>query len=168
MKVNTKKEKSIFRTILAAMLLVLGIEILLLVAALAISHVSTQLNQNAVDILEKQVDNRESYLENLLTANQELSGLAERINNTAQELVDSGQIHIEDIGKNKEDYLLLMKSISERMLNNMRRKSITGIYVAFIRKTWIREVRKIQFQHYIFGIWIRIRIRCRRRKIRIF
>lgn len=49
MKVNTKKEKSIFRTILAAMLLVLGIEILLLVAALAISHVSTQLNQNAVD-----------------------------------------------------------------------------------------------------------------------
>lgn len=34
MKANTKKEKSIFRTILAAMLLVLGIEILLLVAAL--------------------------------------------------------------------------------------------------------------------------------------
>ena len=69
MKANTKKEKSIFRTILAAMLLVLGIEILLLVAALGISHVSTQLNQNAVDILEKQVDNRQSYLENLLTAN---------------------------------------------------------------------------------------------------
>lgn len=47
-----KREKSIFRTILSAMLLVLGIEILLLVAALGISHVSTQLNQNAVDILE--------------------------------------------------------------------------------------------------------------------
>ena len=131
MKANTKKEKSIFRTILAAMLLVLGIEILLLVAALGISHVSTQLNQNAVDILEKQVDNRQSYLENLLTANEELSSLAERINNTAQELVDSGQIRIGDIEKNKEDYLLLMKSISERMLNNMRRKSVTGIYVAF-------------------------------------
>ena len=113
------------------MLLVLGIEILLLVAALGISHVSTQLNQNAVDILEKQVDNRQSYLENLLTANEELSSLAERINNTAQELVDSGQIRIGDIEKNKEDYLLLMKSISERMLNNMRRKSVTGIYVAF-------------------------------------
>lgn len=131
MKANTKKEKSIFRTILAAMLLVLGIEILLLVAALGISHVSTQLNQNAVDILEKQVDNRQSYLENLLTANEELSSLAERINNTAQELVDSGQIRIGDIEKNKEDYLLLMKSINERMLNSMRRKAVTGIYVAF-------------------------------------
>ena len=166
MKANTKKEKSIFRTILAAMLLVLGIEILLLVAALGISHVSTQLNQNAVDILEKQVDNRQSYLENLLTANEELSSLAERINNTAQELVDSGQIRIGDIEKNKEDYLLLMKSISERMLNNMRRKSVPESMWRLIRKTWIREVRKIQFQHYIFGIWIRIR--CRRRKIRIF
>ena len=49
-----KKEKSIFRTILTAMLMVLGIEILLLVAALSISHVSSQLDQNAVDILKKQ------------------------------------------------------------------------------------------------------------------
>lgn len=48
-----KKEKSIFRTILTAMLMVLGIEILLLVAALSISHVSSQLDQNAVDILKK-------------------------------------------------------------------------------------------------------------------
>ena len=40
-----KKEKSIFRTILTAMLMVLGIEILLLVAALSISHVSSQLDQ---------------------------------------------------------------------------------------------------------------------------
>lgn len=47
-----KKEKSIFRTILTAMLMVLGIEILLLVAALSISHVSSQLDQNAVDILK--------------------------------------------------------------------------------------------------------------------
>lgn len=85
-----KREKSIFRTILSAMLLVLGIEILLLVAALGISHVSTQLNQNAVDILEKQVDNRNSYLENVLTSNQELSALQEYVNEEAQNLIDSG------------------------------------------------------------------------------
>lgn len=131
MKVNTKKEKSIFRTILAAMLMVLGIEILLLVAALMISQVSTQLNQNAVDILEKQVDNRDSYLQNVLTENQDLTSLAERINETTQELIDSGQIQIEGIEKNKEDYLLLMKNINQKMINNMRRKSVTGMYVAF-------------------------------------
>ena len=125
-----KKEKSIFRTILSAMLLVLGIEILLLVAALGISHVSTQLNQNAVDILEKQVDNRNSYLQNVLTANQELSAITSWINEETQALIDSGQIRIEDIGKDKEAYLPLMKSISERMINAMRRRSVTGIYVA--------------------------------------
>lgn len=109
-----KREKSIFRTILSAMLLVLGIEILLLVAALGISHVSTQLNQNAVDILEKRVDNRNSYLENVLTSNQELSALQEYVNEEAQNLIDSGQIRIEDIGNNKESYLPLMENICSK------------------------------------------------------
>ena len=103
-----KKEKSIFRTILTAMLMVLGIEILLLVAALGISHVSSQLDQNAVDILKKQVDNRSSYLENILSSDQNLSSLSERINEAAEELIDSGEIDIQNIGTNKEDYLPLM------------------------------------------------------------
>lgn len=126
-----KRGKSIFRTILTAMLLVLGLEILLLVAALGISRVNTQLNQNAVDILEKQVDNRDSYLQNVLNANQELSNLSERINSVTQDLIDSGQISIEDIGKNKNDYLAVMKAVSENMIGTMRRRSVTGIYVAF-------------------------------------
>ena len=100
-----KKEKSIFRTILTAMLMVLGIEILLLVAALSISHVSSQLDQNAVDILKKQVDNRSSYLESILSSDQNLSNLSERINEVTEELIDSGEIDIQNIGTNKEDYL---------------------------------------------------------------
>ena len=103
-----KKEKSIFRTILTAMLMVLGIEILLLVAALGISHVSSQLDQNAVDILKKQVDNRSSYLESILSSDQNLSNLSERINEVTEELIDSGEIDIQNIGTNKEDYLPLM------------------------------------------------------------
>lgn len=126
-----KREKSIFRTILTSMLLVLVIEIVLLVAAISISRVGNQLNQNAVDILKKQVDNRDSYLESVLTSDQDLAALSERINENAQELIDSGDIDIRNIGKNKQDYLPLMKSISEIMINSMRRRSVTGIYVAF-------------------------------------
>ena len=126
-----KREKSIFRTILTAMLLVLGIEILLLVAALAMSHVNAQLNQNAVDILEKQVDNRDSYLQNVLAADEDLSKLSERINKEVQDLTDSGEINLDNIGKNKEDYLPVMKTISEHMINTMRRRSVTGIFAAF-------------------------------------
>lgn len=112
-----KKEKSIFRTILTAMLMVLGIEILLLVAALSISHVSSQLDQNAVDILKKQVDNRSSYLESILSSDQNLSNLSERINEVTEELIDSGEIDIQNIGTNKEDYLPLMKCINESMIS---------------------------------------------------
>lgn len=126
-----KREKSIFRTILMAMLMVLGIEILLLVAALGISHVSSQLNRNAVDILKKQVDNRESYLESVLTSDQDLANLSNRISEAAQELIDSGEIDIQNIGTNKEDYLPLMKSINESLISTMRRRSVTGIFVAF-------------------------------------
>ena len=126
-----KKEKSVFRTILMAMLIVLGIEILLLVAALCISHVSSQLDQNAVDILKKQVDNRESYLERVLTSDQDLANLSNRISEAAQELIDSGEIDIQNIGTNKDDYLPLMKSINESLINTMRRRSVTGIFVAF-------------------------------------
>ena len=114
-----KKEKSIFRTILTAMLMVLGIEILLLVAALSISHVSSQLDQNAVDILKKQVDNRSSYLESILSSDQNLSNLSERINEVTEELIDSGEIDIQNIGTNKEDYLPLMKCINESMISTM-------------------------------------------------
>ena len=126
-----KKEKSIFRTILTAMLMVLGIEILLLVAALSISHVSSQLDQNAVDILKKQVDNRSSYLESILSSDQNLSNLSERINEVTEELIDSGEIDIQNIGTNKEDYLPLMKCINESMISTMRRRAVTGIFVAF-------------------------------------
>ncbi len=113
------------------MLMVLGIEILLLVAALSISHVSSQLNQNAVDILKKQVDNRESYLESTLTSDQDLANLSNRISEEAQDLIDSGEIDIQNIGTNKEDYLPLMKSINESLISTMRRRSVTGIFVAF-------------------------------------
>jgi hypothetical protein len=64
-----KKEKTIFRTILFAMLLVLGIEIVLLVSALYLSNVSTRLNQNAMDLLDMQTSNRADYLESILLFN---------------------------------------------------------------------------------------------------
>lgn len=81
-----KKEKTIFRTILFAMLLVLGIEIVLLVSALYLSNVSTRLNQNAMDLLDMQTSNRADYLESILLINQDLSRLSSCINEKASEL----------------------------------------------------------------------------------
>ena len=47
------------------MLSVLFIETLLLLIVLYLSRVGERLNQNAIDLLQKQVENRSSYLESI-------------------------------------------------------------------------------------------------------
>ena len=61
-----KQGRSIFHTIFLAMLSVLFIETLLLLIVLYLSRVGEQLNQNAIDLLQKQVENRSSYLESVM------------------------------------------------------------------------------------------------------
>ena len=53
---------SIFSKILYSLLLVLLAEVLLLIFAISTSRVTSQLNENAEDILDKQVENRANYL----------------------------------------------------------------------------------------------------------
>lgn len=130
MKKN-KKEKSIFRTILFAMLLVLGIEIVLLVSALYLSDVSTKLNQNAMDLLGMQTSNRADYLENIMVSNQDLSELSSYINEKVSELSASGKLNLSQIGTSSTEAIPLLEEISDAMISTLRSKSVTGIFVAF-------------------------------------
>lgn len=68
-----KQGRSIFHTIFLAMLSVLFIETLLLLIVLYLSRVGERLNQNAIDLLQKQVENASSYLESVMLDNQNLS-----------------------------------------------------------------------------------------------
>lgn len=126
-----KKEKSTFRTILFAMLLVLSIEILLLVAALYLSDVSTKLNQNAMDLLDMQTSNRADYLKNIMVADQDLTELSSFINETAKSLADDGQITFSSLGDGSSNAAPLLEAISDTMISTLRSKSITGIFAAF-------------------------------------
>ena len=81
-----KQGRSIFHTIFLAMLSVLFIEILLLLIILYLSRVGDRLNQNAIDLLQKQVENRSSYLESVMLDNQNLSSLSGKINAAAESL----------------------------------------------------------------------------------
>ena len=61
MRQHRKQGKSIFQFIFAAMLIVLGIEVALLIGTLYFGNVGMQMNRNAIDILKKQVENRQNY-----------------------------------------------------------------------------------------------------------
>ena len=73
MRQHRKQGKSTFQFIFAAMLIVLGIEVALLIGTLYFGNVGMQMNRNAIEILKKQVENRQNYLQNTLEETQNLS-----------------------------------------------------------------------------------------------
>ena len=93
------RSRSVFFTIVTALLIVLALEIALLTGTLLLSHVTQQLDQNAQDILNKQLDNRQSYLENFLLGAQDMTTLSEEINQTTEELLASGEISLDTLDK---------------------------------------------------------------------
>ena len=126
-----KQGRSIFHTIFLAMLSVLFIEILLLLIVLYLSRVGERLNQNAIDLLQKQVENRSSYLESVMLDNQNLSSLSDKINAAAESLRESGLIDMEHLGDNSNACLPLMEAIDSDLIEELRSHFATGLFVLF-------------------------------------
>lgn len=124
-----KKGRSIFRMILTAMLVVLGLEVLLLLAAVYFSNMGPQMNQNAMDIVEKQVENRSAYLENIMLANQDLSVLSTKINETTASLMEEGTIDLKTLDDSGENTMPLLSAVSADLISTLRSKSVTGIFM---------------------------------------
>ena len=126
---SKKKGKSIFYSIFTAMLIVLGIEMLLLIGVLYLGSVGSQLNQNSIDILKKQVENRQNYLESTLTDNQDLSSTATKINDVVEEKIKDGELNIENLDEDTEACNDILEEISGTLISSMRHRSVTGIFV---------------------------------------
>ena len=87
-----KTGRPIFRTIFNAMMLVMLVEVVLLAVSIAITNVDGRLNQNAKDMLNMQVRNRASYLQDMLIKAQELTDISTTINNLTQQMLQDGTI----------------------------------------------------------------------------
>ena len=83
------REHTIFVTIFSALMVMLAIVVMLMASATAVSGVTLQLDKNAVDILDKQVENRAGYIQDQLQQAQELTDLSTYINETAQQMLAS-------------------------------------------------------------------------------
>ena len=82
------REHTIFVTIFSALMVMLAIVVMLMASATAVSGVTLQLDKNAVDILDKQVENRAGYIQDQLQQAQDLTGLSSFINDTARKMLD--------------------------------------------------------------------------------
>lgn len=110
---------TIFHTILRSMLWILFIEIALLVGILYLCRINTSLEQNAVDILQIQTENRQNYLQGQMLDAQDLSSLAGKINAVTQAMLDSGN----------DAASPLLLSIGDSLISSMRHRPVTGIFV---------------------------------------
>lgn len=120
---------TIFHTILRSMLWILFIEIALLVGILYLCRINTSLEQNAVDILQIQTENRQNYLQSQMLDAQDLSSLAGKINAVTQAMLDDGEISLDTLDSGSDAASPLLLSIGDSLISSMRHRPITGIFV---------------------------------------
>lgn len=125
---DQRKDRTIFWIALRSLLAVLIVEMLLLVGGLTLSGVIQTINQNTRDILAKQVENRGSYLSGSMTVNwSNLSALTEKVNDSVQEKLDSGDMTLEDFSKGGS--AALINEICSELIDTMYSKQVSGIFV---------------------------------------
>lgn len=120
---------TIFHTILRSMLWILFIEIALLVGILYLCRINTNLEQNAVDILQIQTENRQNYLQGQMLDAQDLSSLAGKINAVTQSMLDDGEISLDTLDSGSDAASPLLLSIGDSLISSMRHRPVTGIFV---------------------------------------
>lgn len=120
---------SIFCKILRSLLLVLLAEVLLLIFAISTSRVTSQLNENAEDILDKQVENRANYLRQNLIQAQDLNAISGTIDRVTRELVDQGIVDLNTLDTSSEEALPLLQAIVPELVSTLRTKPVNGIFV---------------------------------------
>ena len=124
-----KTGRPIFRTIFNAMMLVMLVEVVLLAVSIAITNVDGRLNQNAKDMLNMQVRNRVSYVQDLMQDAQNLTDLSEHINNTVLAMQEEGQLDLAELNTSREKSDALLTAIAPELVNTLRAKPVSGIFV---------------------------------------
>ena len=126
---QNRHERSVFSTVFLALVAVLAVEIVMLVLSFTLSGVTSRLNSNAEQILDKQVMNRASYLSSQLTTAQDLSVLDTAVNSAAAQLIQNGET-LSSLTSSSEGSVPLFDAVSDQMIRTLRDKNVTGVYIA--------------------------------------
>lgn len=98
-----------------------------LIRTLYFGNVGTQMNRNAIEILKKQVENRQNYLQSTLEESQNLSSLAGTINTAVENQTAVENISVEELVNNEDRSTELLETVSDSLINTMRHRAVNGI-----------------------------------------
>lgn len=126
------KSSSIFARIREPFLLLAIFNAIVLLAILYVVRVPFQLNQNSYDICQKQVDNRQRYLQAQTTDNWgNLEELADYINVYTETMRNTEKIDLEKLDSSTAECTPLLLSVVDRMIQELYAKQVSGIYLIF-------------------------------------
>ena len=145
------KTQPIFRTIFGAMMLVLVAEVLLLVISIQVTDVGGRLNQNAKDMLAMQVRNRVGYMQDLMQDAQDLTNLSDYIDRVTLSMVNTGRLDLDALNTDSEQSSALLAAIAPELVNTLRARSVTGIFVVLNTK----DLRLLDVGSGVPGIYLR-------------
>ena len=129
---QARRERSVFRTVIVPLLILLAVEILILLGGLWMSGIVGQLNQNAREIADKQVENRRSYLEGTMVGTwSDLRLLAQEINRATQDMLDDGSISLEQLDSSSDACAPLLLDVADEMISTLYAKRVSGIFLIF-------------------------------------
>ncbi len=124
------KRTPIFRKILIPLMILVVIEICILVFALFGQGLIRQLNDNQKDVLQGRVKARKNYLESVMVNDwMNLSGTVQHITQTAQELLDQGQISLDTLDDSSASCEALLTASAGSLLDMLRLNRVTGAYL---------------------------------------
>ena len=111
------------------MLAVLSLELLVLIGTVHATRLSSSLNNNAEQILAKQVENCSGYIEQFMMSAQDLTSISNYVNSEMEDFIESGEIDIDTLDSSSENCVEFMQTISEELISFMRTKPVTGAFV---------------------------------------
>ena len=124
--------RSLFRTILAPLLCLLAVEIAILIGMLYVAGVMGQLEQNAREIADKQVENRLSDLESDMVENwSDLNWLVRRVNGTTQSMLEEGTLSLEELDSSAEACTPLLLEVGDELISALYARQVSGIFLVF-------------------------------------
>lgn len=145
-----ERGRSIFQIAMRSLLAVLAAEMLLLAGSLAMSGVIQTINQNAKDILAKQVENRGGYLASNMTQSwADLETLTERVDGCMTEMLASGELTMEDIDS-PGGCAKLISQLCPDLIDAMYNRQVSGIFMLLNTKSLTEDMPET-----VQGIYLR-------------
>lgn len=124
------KKNSIMAKILLPMTIIILIQLTLLTGIIYSGGVIEQLKKNAYDVLSERVEARAGYLENEMNNRwSDVDITVNSVNKTFNSMVSSGQVDVDSLDNNPDQYNAFLEEVSDDLIMLLRRNSVSGSFV---------------------------------------